>query len=235
MRSALEVPKVSDVLKKQVLGEHLAGMTGLQSLLRGMTAPEKHDDLVKKFPEIAENIARQTAVNGEMVIAAAVVVLSHSTADDVFSAACDLAAELETAGWISELDLERTVTLKELKDKSTDEVFRFELERFRKRLPRKSLPSRAELLFRHVDIRHHPMIEPTDHRHFRLSDLKEADDLRISIVHGGPLTRLELGRTKNMMEFLHEAAITALRSVAYAFKIPLDMKVFIQSGQATKK
>jgi hypothetical protein len=66
-----------------------------------------------------------------------------------------------------------------------------------------------------------------DPEYFRLSVLKEADDLRNSIVHGNALPRIELERSKNTMLFLHEAAATALRSLAYSYPLPLDMTVFL--------
>lgn len=225
MTSALEIPKMSDVLKQRVLRDHFAGVTGLRAVLQEVG--------VEDFGKIAKVLAEQTAVNGEMVIAAAVVILSHSTADDVFTGACDLAVELDPAEWISELNMQRAVTLRDLKEKGVDGVFALELARFRKRFPAKSLPSRAELLFRHVQIRHHYMLKVTDPQYFRLSALEEADDLRNSIVHGTPLPRIDLEQSKNTMLFLHEAAITALRSLSFSYPLPLDPTIF--SGQTTKQ
>ena len=94
MTSALEIPKISGALKEQVLRDHVAGVSGLRELLREVAA-DKPDAPVMDFETVAEALAEQAAVNGEMVIAAAVVVLSHSTADDVFTGACDLAVELD--------------------------------------------------------------------------------------------------------------------------------------------
>lgn len=232
MTSALEIPKLSPLLRQKVLRDHLAGVTGLRALLKQVTIANY--DPAKDFDKIAETLAEQTAVNGEMVIAAAVVVLSHSTVDDVFAGACDLAIELDPTKWISELNLDRNVPLKVLKEQGADGVFALELERLKKQLPNKSLPRRAELLFRHVSIRHHEkMFTPTDPQYFRLSTLKDADDLRNSIVHGSMLPRIDLEQSKNTMLFLHEAASTALRSLAYSYPLPLDMPVFL--GQAGNK
>jgi len=132
--------------------------------------------------------------------------------------------------------MERTVTLKTLTDKGVDGVLATELARFRKQLSAKSLPTRAELLFRHVSIRHNErMFRPEDPQYFRLPTLKEADDLRNSIVHSSTLPRIDLERSKNTMLFLHEAAATALRSLAYSYLLPLDWEVFRPSGQSATK
>jgi hypothetical protein len=80
MSSALEIPKVSGALKDMGRYEHHGGDTGLQSLLKEMI-PTETVDPVRDFDKIAEFLAQQTAVNCERVIPAAVVVLSHSTAD----------------------------------------------------------------------------------------------------------------------------------------------------------
>src|SRR5229473_5568378 len=84
MSAALEIPKVSGALKDMVRYEHHAGVTDLQSLLKEIM-PTETVDPVRDFDKIGEFLAQQTAVNCERVIAAAVVVLSHSTADDVFT------------------------------------------------------------------------------------------------------------------------------------------------------
>ena len=224
---------MSSVLKERVLRDHVAGATGLRSLLSEISPVPPYDP-VKDFERIAEILAEQSAVNGEMVIAAAVVVLSHSMADDVFTAACDLAIELAPAEWVSELNTERSVTIKVLKEKGKDGVLAMELARFRKQLPAKSLPNRAELFFRHVPIRHNPAFKSTDPPHFRQSALKEADDLRNSIVHGSDLPRISLELSGNTMLFLHEAAVTAMRSLAYSYSIPLDTTVLLTGAQAAK-
>jgi hypothetical protein len=231
MGSALEIPTFSHMIKDKVFSDHFSGSSGLRTFIEDVKLlqpidPEKPGDPEKSFEIIARTLAEQTAVNGEMVIAAAVIVLSHSTADDVFTGACDLAIRLDSAKWIPELNLERKVSLKTLREKGTNAIFGMELERFRKQLAGKSLPSRAELFFRHVPIHHNPLYSSTDPQHFRLSVLKEADDLRISIVHGRALPKIDLKQCRKTMLFLHEAAITALRSLGFLYPLRLDPGAF---------
>jgi hypothetical protein len=230
MSSALEIPKVSGELKDMVRYEHRAGVTGLQSLLKEMM-PTETVDAVRDFDKLGEFLAQQTAVNCEMIIAAAVVVLSHSTADDVFTTACELAIELEPANWIPELDMKRKVSIGRLKQKGPSGVFADELERLRRKLPRMSLARRAELFFRRVKIRHHPMFGPADVRYFRLSKLKQADDLRNSVVHGIGLPQIDLDLSASTMLFLHEAAITAMRSLATSYRLPIEWTILV-GGEA---
>lgn len=226
MSSALEVPKVSGALQDMVRTEHRAGVTDLQSLLKEMM-PTETTDPVKDFDKIAEFLSQQTAMNGENIIAAAVVVFSHSTADDVFTGACELAIELDPATWIPELNMERKVPLGLLKEKGSSGVFAVELERLRQQLPKRSLPGRAELFFRHVKIRHHSIFGPDDVRYFRMSKLKEADDLRKSIMHGSGLTQIDLDLSTTTMLFLHAAAMTALRSLASSYRLPIEWTVLL--------
>jgi hypothetical protein len=226
MSSVLEIPKVSGAFKDMVRYEHHAGVTDLQSLLKEMR-PTETVDPVRDFDKIAEFLAQQTAVNCERVIAAAVVVLSHSTADDVFTAACELAIELDPATWIPELNMKRKVPLGLLKDKGSSGVFAVELERLRQQLPGRSLPSRAELFFRHVKIRHHPMFGPADVQYFRVSKLKEADDLRNSVVHGSGLPQIDLDLSTSTMLFLHAAAITAMRSLTSSYRLPIEWTILL--------
>jgi len=226
MTSALEIPKVSGALKDLVSYEHNAAFTGLQSLVKEMM-PAETADPVRDFDKIAEVLAQQSAVSCERVISAAVVVLSHSTADDVFTAACELAIELDPASWISELNMKRKVPLGLLKEKSSSGVFAAELERLRLQLAGRSLPGRAELFFRHVKIRHHPMFGPEDVRYFRVSKLKEADDLRASVVHGSGLPQIDLDLSMNAMLFLHEAAMTAMRSLTSLYRIPIEWTILL--------
>jgi len=228
MSAALEIPKVSGALKDMVRYEHHAGVTDLQSLLKEIM-PTETVDPVGDFDKIGEFLAQQTAVNCERVIAAAVVVLSHSTADDVFTAACELAIELDPANWIPELNMKSKVPLGLLKQEGPSGVFAVELERLRQKLPRRSLPSRAELFFRHVKIRHHPMLGPADNRYFRVSRLKEADDLRNSVVHGSGLPQINLDLSTSTMLFLHEAAITAMRSLTSSYRLPIEWTILLDS------
>ena len=236
MSSALEIPKFSGLIKENVFSDHFSGSTGVRAMIEDMKLlkpldPEKPSDPDKAFELIARALAEQSAVNGEMVIAAAVVVLSHSTADDVFTGACNLAVRLDPSKWIPELNLERTFTLRTLNEQGAAGVFATEFERFKKQLPGKSLPKRGKLFFRHVPIVHNSMFSPTDPQYFRLSALKEADDLRISIVHGSSLPRITPERSKNTALFLHEASTTALRSLAFAYSLRLDPNIFLKPAQ----
>jgi hypothetical protein len=226
MSSALEIPKLSDAPKDVVPYQHQSGNTGLQSLLRE-TTPSEAVDPVRDFDKIAEILAQQTAVTGERVIAAAVVVLSHATTDDVFTAACELAVDLDPGAWIPDLNMERKVTLATIREKGTSGVFASELDKLRQQLSSKALPNRAEQFFRHVKIRHHPTFDPADFRYFRVSKLKEADELRNSIVHGSGLPEIDMDLSTRTMLFLHEAAITALRSLASAYRVPMEWSILL--------
>jgi len=224
MNSALEIAKAADAIKEPMRCEHRPGITGLQSLLRETTANEVADP-VRDFDKIAEFLAQQTSVKGESIMAVAVFLLSHATADDVFTGACDLAIDLDPGAWVSDLNMERKVTLGTLRDKGTSGVFAGELEKLRQQLAAKALHSRAELFFRHVKIRHHPMFDPGDARFLRVSKLKEADDLRNIVLHGTGAAEMELEEANRMMLFLHEAAITAMRSLANAYHLPMEWSI----------
>jgi hypothetical protein len=230
--SALEVPKISNTLAKKILQSHLSGKTGLREFLVGLIVPidpEKPHDSDKSLEIIANGIAVQTVVNVETVIAATVVVLSHSTADDVFTEALKIAIDLDPNGWLSELSQDTKVTLKDMYEEGVEGLFARALRSFRNRLGRKeSLPSRAELLFRHIKILHNSDLEGDAPERFKLSLLKDADDLRVKIVHGTGLPKIDLDNSRGTMLFLHEAATTAIRSVGAAFHLPLDMEYFKQ-------
>jgi len=226
MSSALQIPKASDALKEVVLYKHQSGLTGLQSLVREMT-PTEAVDPVRDFDKIAEVLAQQAAVNGENLIAAFVVVLSHATADDVLTGACELAMDLDPGGWIPDLNMERKVSLATILEKGASGVFASELEKLRQQLSGKALPNRAEQFFRHVKIRHHPMFDPADFRYFRVSRLKEADELRNRIVHGSGLPEIDLELATQTMLFLHEAATTAMRSLASAYRLPIEWSILL--------
>jgi hypothetical protein len=222
LASALEIPKMSDAFRERTFREHVSGASGLREVFRDRKLFTGSYDPDRDFPKIADLFARQTAVNGETVIAGAVLVLSHSTADDVFTAACNLAVELDPRSWISEINPDRTVSVRDLRDKSLERIFEIELERLKKQIPDKSLPNRAELFFRHVPIVHNSIFHSTDPQYFRASMLKEVDDLRIDIVHRNGLVRANLKQSTEAMLFLHEAAVTALRSLGFAYSIHLD-------------
>jgi hypothetical protein len=219
MSSALELHRVSDVLKERVARGHLAGETGLLKLLSELKKPASFNPEVD-IPLITAQMAEQATVSLEAIVSAATVVLSHSTADDVFTAACELSMELAPKDWISELNPKRNVPLKGLIENGCDAVIADELESLRGRIGGKSLPSRAEMLFRHVQVEQHPLIPSEDPQYFRMSALRDADALRNSIVHGDGLPRIERIRSTNVMLFLHEAAFVAIRSIVTAYRIP---------------
>jgi hypothetical protein len=228
MNSALELPKVSEVLKERVSRSHLTGESGLLALFRELKVPDSFDPSID-IPRIAKQLAEQTAVDLEVIISAATIILSHSTADDVFTGACELSMELAPKDWISELNPNRNVSLRLVIEKGSDAVLADELESLRARLVGKSLPGRAEMLFRHVPVKQHAQIPPADPAYFQMSMLKEADNLRISIVHGNGLPRIDRNRSKNMMLLLHEAAFVAIRSVVTAYRIPLVWEHLMKS------
>jgi hypothetical protein len=218
--SALELPEVFGHLKEQVFRKNLAQDKTLfhileKGLIKGAT-PEKDLSI------FAKALAEQAAINVETVVSAAAIVLSHSTADDVFTGVCQLAMELDPNKWIAELNFDKKIALRDLKDKGRDGVFATELETHRSRIGGKSLPTRAGLLFKHVRIRHHKDIPDTSPEYFRASMLKNADDLRNEIIHGGVLPQIPVSRAFEITTFLHEAASTAIRSLGFAYAITID-------------
>lgn len=68
------------------------------------------------YCKMAETLAKQTAVNLETIVSASMIVLSHSTADDVFTAVCGVSIDLTPEKWESELNLQRTVSLQDVFD-----------------------------------------------------------------------------------------------------------------------
>jgi len=230
MSSALELRKVSDTLKERVVQSHLTGESGLLKLFSELTVPDTFEP-AREIPHIAKQMAEQTAVNLETIISAAIIILSHSTADDVFTAACQLSSELDPKEWFSELNLDRSVSLRSLIENGSDAVLAEEIQSFRTRLGNKSLPNRAEMLFRHVQVRQHKDIPVSDPAYFRISALKEVDELRIGIVHGSALPRIARSRSENAMVFLHEAAFVAIRSIMHAYRIELDWDQLMQANK----
>jgi hypothetical protein len=144
------------------------------------------------------------------------------TADDIFTGVCQLATELDPDDWIAELNPDKTITVRDLIDKGRDGVLEAELTKFGKRLGNKSLPTKAELLFKHVTIRQHKDNLPSSAEYFRASELKIADDLRNEIIHGGVLPHIPVSRALAITMFLHEAASTAIRSIGFAYPLSLD-------------
>jgi hypothetical protein len=226
LTSALEVFATSGAIKEQILSEVPAGKSSVRSLLQEIASPEPSDSGID-FDEITDTLAPQTAASTENVIAAAMIILSHATTDDIFTAACESAIELDPASWFSELSMERKVPLSLLRDKGPAGVFALELDKLRQQLSERPLPNRAELFFRHVKIRHHPMFQPADVQYFRQSRLVEAENLRNNILHEGGLPQIDLELGKQIMLFLHEAALTALRSLASAYRLPVEWNILL--------
>jgi hypothetical protein len=224
MSSVLEVPKAADTFNEQLLRPDSPGRAALRAQLEKVPSPDSADAALD-FDRIAEAVAQQTSLTGGELFAASVVVLSHSLADDIFTAACESAMELDPASWIPELNMERKIPLSLLRDKGPAGVFAMELDKYRQQLPEKSLPVRAELFFRHVKIRHHPKIGLADAQYFRQSRLVEADTLRNNILHGAEIPPIDLQLSQQIVLFLHEAALTALRSLAAAYRLPTEWNI----------
>lgn len=227
--SALEVPTVSAALTEKMRDRHLSGETGVRDTLAEykLIVPIEAGqpfDLDRVMSLVADGLAKQTAVNAELVISAAVVILSHSTADDVFTEVCKLAIDLDPDKWIPLLDSKRKVSLKLLREKGEKGVFGEELLRFKARLGGQSLPNRARLLFQQIPIVMHSEIPKTDPAYFKLSTLEEADELRKDLVHRNGLPNVNPASGRKFAGFLHEAATTALRSLASAYSIPWDLE-----------
>jgi hypothetical protein len=228
VNSALEVPQVFDVVQERSLESHRSGQSGMldilldRQIIEGVSSREQLDPFL-------EAIALQTTVNAEIAISAAAVILSRSAAEDAFTAACQMAIDLDPKEWVSELNLKRTVSLETLKERGTDRVFTDELRFFRDGLGGKSIVKRADLLFAHVPIRLHGEIPKEHVAYFRLSRLKEMDELRHNIVHSNGLQRVRLKEGTEAALFFHEAAHTALRSLANYYGFTLQPEVLFKS------
>jgi hypothetical protein len=226
--SALEVPKSFDVVQERAFESHRSGQSGMldvlldRQILKGVSSKDQLDPFLKA-------IAMQTTVNAEVAISAAAIILSHSTADEAFTAACQMAIDLEPGRWISELNLKRTVSLEALKDRGADKVFTDELRFYRDGLGGKSIVKRADLLFAHVPIVLHSEIPKEDVSYFRLSRLKEMDELRHNIVHEDGLQKVRLKEGTEAAFFFHEAAHTALRSLANNYRFTLEPEVLFKN------
>lgn len=227
--SALELRRVSPVLEEETRRRHVSGESGFLDFLTEndlivQTDPTTPHDPQKARSLIADMLAKQTAINAATVISAAIVILSHSTADDIFTDVCNLAIDLDGDNWISQLNLDSKVSLRSLQEKGAAGVFTEELERFKIRLAGKSLPNRARILFDRVPIKLHADMRPDDPSYFKMSRLLEVDELRKEIVHKNGLPRTDPLSGEKYAGFLHEAAGTALRSVVSAFRIPWDLE-----------
>lgn len=225
--SALEIPKSSHLISERAFESHRTGQSGVldllinRQLIKGITSKDELEPVLRA-------LAVQTTMNVATVISAAAIILSHSTADGVFTAACQMSLDLEPGKWMSELNLNKTIRLETLKEKGMDRVFEDELRSYRKGIEAKSLPTRADLLFRRVSIQLHGDIPKDDVAYFRLSELKRMDELRHGIIHSDGLQKVGLKDGAEAAFFLHEAAHTALRSVAAAYKIPLQADVIFK-------
>ena len=200
---------------------HVAEQSVARTILNQATVGGPIDAVA--FNAIAKGLAEQAAVNAEAVIAAASIVLSHSTADDVFTQACGISIALASDEWGVELNEAKKVNLGDVRKMGVKGIFARELEQYKSRLGAKSLPTRAELLFRHVKIRKHKDIGPEDDLYFKTSKLQEADHLRHEIIHGrSRVGSIPITKAHATAQFLHEAATTALRSLAWQYGIEVD-------------
>ena len=132
------------------------------------------------------------------------------------------------------MNLDKKIKLADLLENGIEGMFAMELEQLKIKVARKSLPVRAELLFRHVPIRKHSEIVSWESSYYRGARLKEVDDLRHEIIHGSGLPKITMSDSRAASEFLHEAAYTALRSLAYKFDLPLDVKHFQSVNMPTQ-
>jgi len=229
-RSALEVLRVLNSIKMLVLRDHMSGVSGVRELLSQYEVL-KPFDLEKAFPGIAQALADQSAANIEKVISSAVIILSHSLADDIFSEACSLAIDIDPKKWISQISTQREVSLQALQVKGVDGVIADELKSLKIQLAAKSLPNRADILFTNVPIRRHPDIPKDDPRYFKGATLKQADDLRHGLIHRNGVAQIDPASGPEFMGFLHEAAHTALRSIGFAYRISIDAEFFKALGE----
>lgn len=233
LTSALELPQAANALNQPLFSEQLSGRAALRTCLDELL-PSETEHATIDFDGIVRLLVEHESASGQNIIAAVVVLLSHSTADDVFSSVCELAMDLDPAKWISELSMDRKVPLSLLREQGAAGIFAMELDRLRHQLQAKSLSTRAEVFFRHVKIRQHPLFVPADVQYFRISRLTEADDLKNRILHQGHLAAIDLQQSRATMLFLHEAASTALRSLAGAYRLPLDWTVLTQGHSEDK-
>jgi hypothetical protein len=221
--SASHVAGVSSALESQITQSHRRQESGLRDLVRQLVLPEGYD--ADRFvEESSKSLAKQAVTNTETLMSAAVIILAHSTADDIFNEACGLSIELDPDSWRKELNLKRKVLLEDLMDLGEQKILARELTAYQKNMKQKSLPERADVLFRHVPIRHHGDIPKTAAGYFTLDKLKHLDELRNLIVHGDGIPHIERQYSKDAAMFLNEAAWVAFRSVGVAYKIVFDMQ-----------
>jgi hypothetical protein len=221
--SASHIASVSDALESQVANSHRRQRSGLRAIGKQLTLPEGYD--VDRFvEESSQSIAKQAVVNTETLMSVAVLILGHSTADDIFTEACGLSIELDPGSWRKELNLKRTISLAELVDSGQEKIFERELVAYQKNIKQKSLPERADLLFRRVPIRHNPEITKGDASYFTLAKLTHLDELRHLVVHGDGIPRIDREYSQDAAQFLNEAALVAFRSVGVAYRIEFDFQ-----------
>jgi hypothetical protein len=219
--SGLEFQKTFPDVTQQLMQNHLNEKSYFRQFFVDFLSPLDEDE----FPKISERLAIQTAVNLETIVSASMIVLSHSTADDVFTAICGLSIDLMPEKWESELNLARKVSLGDVFDKGIEAIKAVEMDHLRSRLGNKSLPNRARLLFKRLPIRLHRDIPKDETSYYTESRLLEVDELRHKIIHGGKLSGLNLKEGIDATHFLHEAAYTAIRSMLARFGLTIDFKL----------
>jgi hypothetical protein len=201
---------------------HLSPGSGLWPIVTSgaVKGVSSEEDVAK----IARTLASQTVVSAAKVLSAACVVFGHSIVDDIFSESCAFAIECDPKGWADELDHDRRIPLHEIRELGADGVLHKELKRLAAQLREKSLPNRADILFRHVPIAQHSQSSKSDPDYFRLSTLKELDELRHDIVHRGGVPRVDVSKTVNHVGFLQEAASTAVRTLCNTYACGIQNK-----------
>jgi hypothetical protein len=185
-------------------------------------------DVDRWIQETSAAIGKGAVRNTEHLLSAAAIVIAHATSDDIYTEACSIASELDPGGWRQELNRDREIKLGELLDKGPDQIIAEQLAAFTKNLGNKSLPSRAELLFRHVPIRTNREIRNGESDFFTMDKLKEYDRVRHEIAHGLKIPEIERTYSAKAARFLIEAGLTALRSVVAAFNIHIDFQEAIR-------
>jgi len=220
--SALQLPVAFPDFKKKVFSSHMDGSSVMKELLASFITPPPTDE--QDLEKFAMQLAHQSTVNAETVLSAAVIVLAHSNADDVFTSVCQIAIDLDPEGWISEVNQDRKITIGEIRTKTVREIYAGELKHFSDRIGAKSIVSRSDLLFQHVPIRKNKDILPSEDAYYKRDKLKEADDFRQAIVHGNSLPKIPIRKGESIARFREEAASTAGRSVVFHFGLPLSME-----------
>jgi hypothetical protein len=228
--SASHIASVSGALESRVAQSHRRQRSGLRAMANEWTLPEGYDP-DRFVQEASQTLAKQAVVNTETLMSVAVLILGHSTADDIFTEACGPSIELGPGSWRKELNPKRTISLADLAESGQEKIFARELAAYQKNIRQKSLPERADLLFRRVPIHHNPEIAKGDASYFTLAKLKHLDELRHLVVHGDGIPRIDREYSQDAAQFLNEAAFVGFRSVAVAYRIEFDLRRAIQGIQ----